>query len=139
MSARNYTPINDLIQKWKKPPVSLPKEAEPIPRTPEVALFQEVVEHEPSPEVKPFVKLKPETISLPPDLTTLGLQPVKSTQFPTYKNIKLPLSDEKVIQGLQAPVSSSKRWLSEFAVYLLKRAHLSLKQIGGRVVRVIRL
>jgi hypothetical protein len=138
MSPKNYTPIDDLVKKWKTP-ISLPKEAEPIPRPQETAHMQEAVEHEIKPDVKPFVQPKQETIKLPPDLTKLGLQPVTTAQFSSYKNIKLPISDEKVVQGLKEPVTSSKRWLSEFAVYILKQAHLTLRTVGGKVIRVIRL
>ena len=139
MAVKNYTPIDDLVQKWKKSSVSLPKEAEPQKNTTETLSMQEAVEHEPDTEVAPFVKPKHETIKIPSDLANIGLQPAKSTSFPTYQNIKLPISDEKVIEGLKEPVSSSRRWLSEFALFILKQAHLTLRKVGGKVVRVIRL
>lgn len=138
MAAINYTPIDDLIKKWKQSSVSLPKEMEPILKPVEKKEMQEAVEHEPKNDVKDFVQPKQETIKLPPDLTKLGLQPVTSTQFSSYKNIKLPITDEKVVNGLKEPITSSRRWLSEFALYILKQAHLTLRIIGGKVVRVIR-
>jgi hypothetical protein len=100
--------------------------------------IKEVVEHKAEEEVRPFVSPRHETIELPPDLKKLGLQSVSSTQFPSYKNIKLPLSDEKIVVGLHAPVTSSIRWLATFAVYLLARAHLGLKIVHGKVIRVLR-
>lgn len=140
MATKNYTPIDDLVNKWKKSaPVSLPREAEPMLRPAETVHLQEMVEHELTPDVKPFVQPKQETIKLPPDLSKLGLQPVSQAQFSSYKNVKLPISDEKIVAGLKAPVSSSKRWLSEFAVYVLKQAHLTLRVVGGKVIRVIKL
>lgn len=139
MAPKNFTPIDDLVKKWKGNSYSLPKEAEPIPRPSESLTMQESVEHEVPPEVKPFVQPRHETIKLPPDLSKLGLQPVPSAKFSSYKNIKLPISDEKVVEGLHQPISSSKRWLSEFAVYLLRQAHLTLRVVGGKVIRVIKL
>lgn len=134
----NYTPIDDLVKKWKSSAVSLPKEAEPILKPVESLQMQESVEHEVPPEIKHYVQPKQETIKLPPDLTKLGLQPVTTTQFSSYKNVKLPISDEKVVEGLHEPVSSSKRWLSEFALYILRQAHLTLRVVGGKVIRVIK-
>lgn len=138
MSTINFTPIDDLIKKYKSEFVGLPKEAEPIPRSAEEPQLQEIIEHEPSEEVKPFVQPKAETIKLPPDLKMLGLQPVTNTQFPSYQNIKLPISDDKVIKGLHAPVSSSLRWLATLAVYILRLGHLQLRVVGGRVIRVVK-
>lgn len=138
MSPKNYTAIDGLIKKWKQPSISLPKEVEPTPKPPENTSLQEAVEHEPSPDIEKFIRPKQETIKLPSELTKLGLQPVKSTSFPTYNNIKLPISDEKVMEGLKAPVSASRRWLSEFAMFILRQAHLTLRSVGGKIVRVIR-
>jgi len=138
MSTINYTPIDDLINKYKSESVGLPKEVEPVLKSSEQTQLQEVVEHEPAEEVKPFVQLKAETIKLPPDLKMLGLQPVSNTQFQSYQNIKLPISDDKIIQGLHAPVSSSLRWLATLAIYILRLGHLQLRVVGGRVIRVIK-
>lgn len=137
--SQNFTPIDDLIKKYKSQPVSRPKEVEPIVAQPEAGEIKEVVEHEiKDEEVKPFVSPRTETIKLPPDLKKLGLQPVTTTKFPSYQNIKLPISDEKIIIGLHKPVTDSLRWLATLAVYLLKMAHLQLKVVHGKVVRVIR-
>jgi len=138
MSAINYTPINHLIEKYKSEYIGLPKEAEPMLQSSEETQMQEVMEHEPAEEVKPFIHPKAETIKLPPDLKMLGLQPVSNTQFQSYQNVKLPISDDKVIQGLKAPVSSSLRWLATLAVYILRLGHLQLKTVGGKVIRVIK-
>lgn len=138
MTKKNYTSIDDLIKKWQqKEAVSLPsKEAEPIPKK-EIE-FKEVKEKEVEEEVRPHVVKREETIKLPPEIQKLGLKPVSTTQFPQYQAVKLPLSDDKIISGLHAPVSSSLRWLATLALYLLQQAHLSLKVVHGRVVRVLR-
>lgn len=139
MAVLNYTPIDDLIKKWKSQVAGrYAKEAEPFPRPKETYELREAVEHEPPPEMKPFVQPRQETIKLPTDLQMVGLQPVKTTQFPSYKNVKLPLTDEKIIEGKKEPITSSKRWLSEFALYLLRQAHLTLRTVHGKVIRVVK-
>ncbi len=136
----NFTPIDDLIRKHRRNTtknVTLPKEAEPV--SPERFEIKEVVEHQvEEKEIKPFVSVRSETIKLPPDLKKLGLQPVNTTNFSSYQNIKLPISDEKIIVGLKAPITSSLRWLATLAVYLLARAHLALKVVHGKVVRILK-
>ena len=138
MTQKNYTPIDDLIKKWlQNDIISLPsKEAEPIPKK-EIE-FKEVKEKEIEEEIGPHVVKRQEIINLPPDLKNLGLKPISTTQFPQYQTVKLPISDEKIITGFSAPVSSSLRWLATLALYLLQQAHLSLKVIHGRVVRVLK-
>ncbi len=138
MSSQNFTPIDDLIKKMQPQSVGMPKEVEPIPGPSESLQLQEAVEHEPSDEVKPYVQPRAESIKLPSDLTMIGLQPVSSTQFSSYKNIKLPISDEKIIKGLHEPITSSYRWLAEFAVFILTQAHLALRVVHGKIIRVIK-
>ncbi len=138
MTQKNYTPIDDLIKKYQQSSlVSQPnKETEPIPKK-EIE-FKEVKEKEIEEEVKPHIIKREETIKLPPDIQKLGLKPIPTTDFPQYQNIKLPLSDDKIVVGLHAPISSSLRWLATLALYLLQKTHLSLKVIHGRVIRVLR-
>lgn len=138
--AQNFTPIDDLIKKHleKKEVFSHPKEAEPVVNKSEPLTLQEKVEHEPQEkEVEKYVHLRPETIELPPDLKKIGVQSISTNQFPTYQNVKLPISDDKVITGLHAPITSSLRWLATLAVYILKLAHLKLRIVHGKVVRAV--
>ncbi|MBI4226402.1 hypothetical protein HY612_04800 [Candidatus Roizmanbacteria bacterium] len=138
MAQQNFTKIDYLIKKLKKiTPVGKPKEAEPIPARAEKYEIKEAVEHQPEEEVKPFVQPRAETIKLPPDLQKMGLQPATTTQFPSYQNIKLPITDDKIIAGLHQPITSSIRWLATLALYLLKQVHLALKVVHGKVIRVI--
>lgn len=130
MSPKNYTAIDALLG------FGLPKEAEPIATEFEI---KEPVENNPEEEVRPFISPRAETIELPPDLKKMGLQAVSNSKFSSYKNIKLPLSDEKIVVGKKAPITSSIRWLAEFALFILAQAHLGLKVIHGRVIRVIKM
>ncbi len=139
MISKNYTPIDDFIKKYQQTKyVSKPKEAEPAPSVPKEHEIKEVIEHEPKKELQAYLQPRAETIKLPPDLKKLGLQPTTTTQFPSYQNIKLPISDDKIVFGLHAPVSSSLRWLATLAIYLLKKAHLTLKIVHGKVVRILK-
>jgi len=138
MKQRNYTPINDLIKKLKeKEKISyLNKEIEPI--TKKEIKFQEIKELEIKDEIKPHITKREETIKIPQDIQKLGLKPIPTFYFPQYENVKLPLSDDKIITGLHAPVYSSLRWLATLAMYILQKTHLSLKVIHGKVVRVLK-
>ena len=134
MTKRNFTSIKDLLERNKK--ISLPKEAEPIAA--EKFEIKEPSEDNVEEEVRPFVSPRAETIELPPDLKKMGLQAVSQSQFSDYKNIKLPISDEKIIVGQKAPITSSIRWLAAFALYILAQAHLGLKVVHGHVIRVLK-
>lgn len=139
----NYTPIDDLVQKYKTSTISGPKEAEPLRSqfdiSAEYSDMQEVVEHDTvDEEVKPHIEVRKDTIELPLEVQQSGVQPITQSDFQAYQNIKLPLTDDKVITGLHAPITSSLRWLATFATFLLWQAHLSLKVVHGKVVRVIK-
>jgi len=140
MAQKNYTPIDDLIKKrQKKEVISLPtKEVELIPNKEEIQ-FKEVKEKEIDEEgLKPYLTKREEMIKLPPNIEKLGLKKVPTTQFPQYQTVKIPISDDKVISGLHAPITSSLRWLATLALYILQQAHISLKVVHGRVVRVFK-
>ncbi len=131
MANKNYTIIDHFIGKSAK-------EGEPILSSAEKPFLQEVVEHQAEEEVRPYISPRAETIELPPDVKKLGVQPTTNTQFSTYQTVKLPISDDKIMAGLHAPITSSLRWLATLATYILQHAHLGLKVIHGKVVRVIR-
>ncbi len=139
LMASNSTPLDDSLLKKKNDypkSSSFGKETGPVGEMP---VIKEVVEHTPDAEVERFVSPRSETIELPPDLKKMGLQAVSSTKFPSYQNVKLPISDDKVVNGLHAPITSSLRWLATFAVYILARAHLALKTVHGKVIRVVKI
>ena len=151
MPPKNYTPIDHLVKKHKQELAKIktksfyktqdkgkPKEAEPFMRPKEKYHLQEAVEHQPEEEVEEFVKPRAETIQLPPDLEKIGVVAKNTTNFPVYQNVKLPISDEKVLEYLHKPITTSARWLATLAEYLLAQAHLILKVINGRVTRVVK-
>lgn len=69
-------------------------------------------------------------LDLQEEITSQNLTPLQKVQ--------LPISDEEIIEGLEKPYTSSWRWLSELGVYLLGQAHIALKTIHGKVVRVLK-
>ena len=143
MSPKNYTPIDDLVKNHKrdltiKTAISKPKEAEPFTMKKEKYEIKEVVEHKLEEEVEPYVQVRAETIELPDDFKKMGLRATTVTEFPNYQNIKLHLSDDRIIAGLKQPITSSIRWFATLAEYILKQAHLVLKVINGKVIRVIK-
>jgi len=139
-TASSFTSIDHLIPK-KTSQQSYSKEGEPIgvnEKAPQQEL--EVIETEPiieDAEVGEYLKTNREEPSIHPDLKKAGLKTIEpSTGDPKY-NVTLPISDERVMQGLSSPVTTSLRWLAEVALFMLKQAHLNLKEIHGKVVRVI--
>ncbi len=123
--------------------VSYSKEGEPIEIAPEKKSQpeMEMIETEPKvedKEVSKFVKVERQhTFELDPSLKKAGLSAIDSSTLDPRHRIELPIPDEKVIEGLEKPVTSSWRWLSEIAMYMLHKGHLTLKKIHGHVVRVM--
>ncbi len=143
----NHTKIDHLLdgnRNEKKPEVvSYSVESEPIPARSEIKSEAkiDVVETEPKiedKELEKFVKVENHKIELDPALKKAGLQVIDSSSLDPRHNVKLPISDKNIVEGLNKPVNSSWRWLAEIAVFMLKRAHISLKKIHGHIVRVIK-
>ncbi len=136
MQPKNYTPIDKLIAHYKSTlSSSFSKETEPA-STEEVE-YQRIVEHEPSEEVRKYIEHRKETIKIPSDLKDLGIEAREEAAFQKTEEVILPLTDEKIEEGLHKPITSSWRWLAELALYILKQAHLTLKKIHGHIRRVV--
>lgn len=113
------------------------KEKEAI-KAAEVAI-EEVREPEPSVEVAKHVIKKKEEIEIAPDLRKMGVKaPAATTSVSDVAttSLKLPLTDDQIALGLQAQILSSLRWLAEWCLRQLKKAHLHLKKIHGHFVKV---
>lgn len=165
MGPQNYTPLDEdtlrtlgeaaeslgavAEQEKKMITVSVSPESPPITIEAKATEDTKPVESQPADEQKEagetpaapptnYIEEKPEDIELPEELKNLGLKAMKQVDFPDFKNVKLPISDEKVMVGSKAPMNTSMRWLAEFAKFLLWRAHITLKTVHGRVIRVIK-
>lgn len=144
--ADNHTNIDHLMEdkkKKKQESFSYSKESEPLPARTENKSEAKIdfIETEPKiedKEIEKFVKVEKESFELDPKLKKAGLEVVDSTTLDPRHNVKLPISDDKILEGLDQPVNSSWRWLSEIAIFMLRRAHISLKKIHGHIVRVIK-
>lgn len=80
---------------------------------------------------------QPERIEIPPDLQQVGVTPVGgSVPLPNPPTLKLPIPDEQIEKGLHEKIWNSLRWLAEWCVFQLKKAHYRLKTINGKVIRV---
>jgi len=145
MHQDNYTDISHLVNGLSHQPSPFfsygGPEHEKIPPKSEPAdehsfEIHEVVEHEPDKEVQEYVEHRKDVVEVSPDLQEIGVTANTATSYPSYKSLKLPISDEKVMVGLKAPISSGLRWLAEFCIFLLKQVHVNLKVAHGKVLRV---
>ncbi len=135
MPAQNYTAIDELVKKHNEMKYgvgSSSKEAD-IPGS-----SIEINESE-NPVVEQYVTPHSNSIKLPPDLKKIGLRTEEEELFKeTLNRIKLPISDDKIMEDLQAPPSESKRWFATILLYMLERAHLTLKKVGTKVIRIFK-
>lgn len=143
MPSQNYTPIDDLVKKhneMKYAGGSMAKELDIPIQTNEMHEFGEDAEQETvSEDVEEYITPKPESIHLPPDLKKLGMTSTEDSQFKAaLSRIKLPISDDKIMEDLQAPPSEAKRWYATILLYILERAHMTLKKVGTKVVRMFK-
>lgn len=79
------------------------------------------------------------TIELPPDVKKLGVTPSapvhSASQTGALPAVTLPISDQKILAGLHASITSAIRWLATWCIKRLKRAHVLLRAVGGKAVR----
>lgn len=144
---RNYTPIDDLIEDQKKKlgsSISHGTESEPArtkneyTQTPDVQLDESEHAQEKERPVEDYLQNSEEKIELDPQLKKAGLQVIDHSALSPFQKVQLPLSDDLIIEGKQKPITSSWRWLSEFSLFILAQAHISLKKIHGKVIRVLK-
>lgn len=120
------------------PAAGVSKETEPLPAGEAPQLEEIVAEVELEPEVEAAgVEKKSERVTLPPDVKKMGVTPVGPSQkvVATSTSVKLPLTDDQVTTGLHAQIISSIRWLAEWCVRQLKKAHFHLRVIAGHTIR----
>lgn len=83
------------------------------------------------------VKLTPTTVAVPPKVSQMGVTAVGQSTPPPAISVTLPLNDEQIAQGLHQSIMSSWRWLAEWCIRRLKKVHLGLKTIHGKIMRVV--
>lgn len=140
MAAANFTSIDELVKRSKSPYTPPPtKEMEPSISKEEQRDIRIIVEHKDlDQEIQPHVQVRQEVIEVPPDLQKMGVQATPTTHFQTQQKVQSLIPDEEIVEGLKQPTTSSFRWLAELALYILKHAHITLKNVHGKIVRIIR-
>lgn len=96
------------------------KESEPLSNIPQKVSIETAYEHTPNPEVSSYINNRQDNVLISPELQGLGISSVNSTKFNSFETVTLPLSDEKIKEGLKRPVWDSFRWLAELtkAIFL---------------------
>jgi len=137
----SFTDINHLVEEardafdihsWGRP------ESEPHPAPREQSTYiemHEASEHEPDDDVADYIEPRHAPVKVPEDLQKLGVQTTHAVQYPNYREVHVPLSDEKIMQGLKAPFDAGFHWLAELYVYILQKAGIKLEVKHGKVLR----
>ncbi|NCN58716.1 hypothetical protein COW99_05445 [Candidatus Roizmanbacteria bacterium CG22_combo_CG10-13_8_21_14_all_38_20] len=91
-----------------------------------------------SKEVAEHVKEISQRPEIPKDVEKAGLQhtgPTTPVNQTTGTTVKLPLTDDEIVKGLHAHVWESVRWMSIWCVRQLKKAHIAIKEVHGRLIK----
>lgn len=76
-------------------------------------------------------------VVIPPQLKQMGVQHAGPTApVSSQVSVSLPITDDQVLKGLHANIFDAFRWLAVWCVRRLKMAHLALKNVHGKVMRV---
>ncbi len=83
------------------------------------------------------VKVHPTTVTIPQPVQQMGIKPT-GTNIPAQSatTVALPLTDDQIAHGLGQSITSSVRWLATWCVRRLKQAHIAIKSLHGKMVRV---
>lgn len=137
-------PVQDNVQKNQNVPqstaVGVSKEHEGVGVTSSESVVEVSHEMEIPEEVeKAGVTKFKDTIELPPDVKKLGVIPSGSSipvaSTTVLPQVVLPISDQKVVEGLHSSITSAFKWLSIWCLKKLKKAHVALKVIHGKITR----
>ena len=139
-TAQNSTKTQPVIPPSIKAASSGSKEREGIAIS-QTSEIQSVPEVSVPPEVeRAGVKAYTEKVEIPQVAQKLGVQPSAQSipvSIPTQSvPVVLPLSDDQVVRGLHQPILSALRWLSEWCIKQLKKAHMTIKFVHGKIMRV---
>ncbi len=81
------------------------------------------------------VKVQPTSLSVPPVVQKMGVQPVGGQPATVSSSaVALPLTNDQIAQGLHQSITTSWRWLAEWCVRKLKQLHRVLKSVGRKIV-----
>lgn len=132
-SAGNATalPTSDAGGSIHPPTISIAsKETEVVSETgAEVPPIREVGQDQDLPKevVAVGVTVQPTSVAIPPKVSQLGVKPSgPNVSLGTGSTVVLPLTNEKITQGLHQSVAHSFRWLAEWCKRKLKQLHRTL-------------
>ncbi len=80
-------------------------------------------------------------VKIPADVAKeMGIQPTVNIQTPIASVTDffvrgISLSDDQLMAGLTKPTSSGFRWLVEWFIYQLLKAHFHIKKLHGKIFR----
>lgn len=141
MGPQNFTAIDELVKKYNEMKYAVgssSKEADLPGSSIEINEIETPVEQQIE-EVEKYIAPTDASIKLPPNLKKVGVKSVEEDLFKeTLNKIKLPISDERIMEDLQASPTESKRWYATILLYILERAHMTLKKVGTHVVRIFK-
>ncbi len=86
-------------------------------------------------------KVESGEVKVPEDVAKeMGIKPTVNIQTPiagaTNFSIRgVALSDDQLMVGLSKPTSTGWRWLVEWFIYQLRKAHYQIKKVGGKLLR----
>lgn len=82
------------------------------------------------------VRTQPTTVPVPPLVAKLGVKPTGANVPAPTQSAALPLTDDQIAQGLRQSITSSFRWFAEWCLRRLKQLHVTVKKVGGTLVRI---
>lgn len=86
-------------------------------------------------------KVESGEVSVPENIAKeMGIKPAVTAETPIAKvtdfSVRgVSLSDDQIGTGLKKPTSSGFRWLVEWFIYQLLKAHFVLKKVKGKILR----
>ncbi len=86
-------------------------------------------------------KVESGEVKIPQEVAAeMGIKPTVGPQTPieaaTGFSVRgVTLSDDQITAGLSKPTSSGLRWLVEWFIFQLLRAHFFVKKVGGKIIR----
>ena len=87
-------------------------------------------------------KVEAGEVKVPEDVAKqMGIRPIVNEQSAMSKTVPgfsvrgVSLDDNQLTAGLAKPTSTGFRWLVEWFIYQLLKAHFLIKRVGGKIVR----
>ena len=79
-----------------------------------------------------------EELELPPSVKQMGVTKIETeVNLPQTAPVVVPLADDQIVKSTGASVWASLTWLAQWCLRQLKKAHVKLKKVHGKIVRVV--